>query len=887
MSVQINRPDYTPEQQTRLNTLLNGITDNNERERIISAFNEGLSSVKNVEGTNVNKTEQTQKTGDIAPTKGLQVEYTKKEGATSTSTTTFKLDDFIASSGLEATKKEELARAFEAEGLAINKETGDVTYDKTKYDTAINKFMKANRLSYLTVENGADVTGKLVAKGAIKSAGNGEYVINGKEGQKIVDETIPKDPDKKPVTTMEVKPVKLNTKVTTTTVDESESVVVAKDLKHNRAGRKETRKNYETALKEWADKPENEFTMNMSIAEYKYGKKIDKKIAELSKEYNNKKSDVELFEDYVSNYATKDDKIALGQAFARAEKASDEDLLKAYRNGIKDKNNFKENLDDPADKKNAVIYYALQNGKFNKDVLIARMALVDVMPTSDEQKAKDKAEFIKEEAKRQTKAAETRQNKENTVIHFSKAGRKSAEKADKGSATIHTDIGKAGMELVRKAPDNFCVEGTESDHDNIPPKIVGYEKNGKPIYKYYKFSQEKFIEFCDKACNSATAKEDANFGKDNNLTLNEGRDVMKAQVLLDRDGNPRSIEQLLGNKNGSVGNGELNKLRHIIESSSNSIDKNPTNAKRALNFFENMAAGAGIGAITGGLGTLAAGAVNIAGETASRMIGFSGVTDGQTIHDRTTFEYNIDGEKYSKVVDKYINVDGQKYSGEVEATGQKYADKGNNHLKTAANAALFGGIAGGVTGAVNMGKIHAKGKRFDGIVNLNNKIENHDTVDSSLSLEIPKFVTTEERSVETKPQDIQNFTYKIKVSHPKGTNYNLAEDRLSIVKKMYGIQDAATANKVLEYIMTKVNGYKKNPYKTNYAANLTYHFPSEIPAGMIDGIATDLVGQDPNKLGGFDRNKIILSPGGRNGANGRENKLNKPGRKVTAKIVTR
>lgn len=854
-----------------------------------STTDAGLKSVGvfNVEGAGgVKKTEASDNT---APAKGLGVEHSvtqAKDGVKEEKTVTFKLDDFVKQSGVTEDKRAELVQEFEAAGLAIDKEKGVVTYDRTKYETAIAKFAKNNRLSYLsTNEDGKAIADKLVKDGNVKVGENGEYIINGADGKKAVDEAFPTQ-TQAPVETRVNKSVKINTKVTTTTVEESEPVTVAPNLKHNRAGRKETRKRYEAALRDWANKPENEFTMNMSIAEYKYGKKIDKKIAELSKEYNNKKSDVELLKDYVNNYATEDDKTALGKAFARAEKASDEDLLKAYRNGIKDKNNFKENLDDPADRKNAVIYYALQNGKFNKDVLIARMALVDVMPTSDEQKAKDKAEFIKEEAKRQTKAAETRQNKENTVIHFSKAGRKSAEKADKGSATIHTDIGKAGMELVRKAPDNFCVEGTESDHDNIPPKIVGY-KDGKPIYKYYKFSQEKFIEFCDKACNSATAKEDANFGKDNNLTLNEGRDVMKAQVLLDRDGNPRSIEQLLGNKNGSVGNGELNKLRHIIESSSNSIDKNPTNAKRALNFFENMAAGAGIGAITGGLGTLAAGAVNIAGETASRMIGFSGVTDGQTIHDRTTFEYNIDGEKYSKVVDKYINVDGQKYSGEVEATGQKYADKGNNHLKTAANAALFGGIAGGVTGAVNMGKIHAKGKRFDGIVNLNNKIENHDTVDSSLSLEIPKFVTTEERSVETKPQDIQNFTYKIKVSHPKGTNYNLAEDRLSIVKKMYGIQDAATANKVLEYIMTKVNGYKKNPYKTNYAANLTYHFPSEIPAGMIDGIATDLVGQDPNKLSGFDRNKIILSPGGRNGANGSENKLNKPGRKVTAKIVTR
>ena len=899
----------------------------------------GVFSAANVEGAGGVK--ETKTLDSATPAKGLGVEHSAakaKEGVKEEKTVTFKLDDFVKQSGLAEDKRAELVKEFEAAGLSIDKEKGIVTYDKTKYDTAITKFAKNNRLSYLsTNEDGKAIADKLAEDGKITLNEDGGYVINGAEGKKAVDEAFPTQ-TQAPVETRENKSVKINTEVTTTTTEESEPVKVADDLKHNRAGRKQARKDYEAALTEWVKDPENQPTMNMSIALNKYGKDVAKRAAKIAKEYNNKKSDIDLLRDYFMGveqdknkkdpYATLDDKAELGKILKMAQEAPEEELLAAFQAGTKGKGIVKD-LSDPVDKKNAVLYYALQHGKFDRNVLINRMAIIDVMGgRSEKQVAKDKKEFIEDEAKRQAKAAETKQNVENTRVHFSKEARKAAAKAETNSAIEHTDIGKVGRELVMKDPGRFCTEGTAADCD--------FEKNGK----YYKFDEGKFRDFCKAACEGSADKLGGDFGEDGNLTLREGRETLMAKEFRDEKGlTPRSIEQLIGNSNGKVSNGELNKFRHLVEKAGYSVDTNSTNVKRALHVMKGVGLGAALGFATAGLGTLAAGAVNLAGETASQFVQykgrtadqtftgrtadqtFTGRTDDQTlfgttadrtIHDRTTFNYTDNGETFTKVVNKDIFVKGQdwsvtapgqkwsvtapgqeysvtapgqEYSGQVEAEGQKWEGRGNKHLKAAINAAIFGGIGGGVNNALSMGKVHAKGRSFDGIVNLNKKKEKTETENKEQTLDIPQFVTREEREVQTPDKNIDNFTYKIKVSHKKGTNYNLAEDRLSIVKKMYNIQDDATANKVLEYVMTQINGYKSNPYKLNYAGDLTYHFPSEIPAGMIAGIDDTIIGTDPNTIGGFDRNQIPL--GGKNGKNASEANLRKKGFIARANVITR
>ena len=941
----------------------------------------GVFSAASVEGAGGVK--ETKTLDSATPAKGLGVEHSAakaKEGVKEEKTVTFKLDDFVKQSGLAEDKRAELVKEFEAAGLSIDKEKGIVTYDKTKYDTAITKFAKNNRLSYLsTNEDGKAIADKLAEDGKITLNEDGGYVINGAEGKKAVDEAFPTQ-TQAPVETRENKSVKINTEVTTTTTEESEPVKVADDLKHNRAGRKQARKDYEAALTEWVKDPENQSTMNISIARNKYEKKISKQMGKIEKECKTKE---EIVQKYLKEYATDEEKVFFNTLLNEAVKDEDA-LLEAYKRGTGDGRATFEGDTGAAKKKIAAYLRITEDPNFDSNVILERMAVVDVLgKRSEKQVAKDKKEFIQDEAKRQAKAAETKQNIDNTRVHFSKAERKEAAKGEENSAIEHTDIGKAGRKLVMECPDEFCTKGTKNDCD--------FEVNGK----YYKFSETKFKDFCDKATDSRTLDNETqeSFAKDGNLTLNEGRQGWMSQTLITKDGKRRSIEEIIGNDNGRVGNGELDKLRHLVEKGGNSVDTNSTKVKRALHILKGVGIGGALGFGTAYAASWLAGAVNLAGETASQFVQYKGRTDDRiytgktadrtftgrtedqtfsgrtadqtftgrtadqtftgrtddqtlfgttadrTIHDRTTFNYTDNGETFTKVVNKDIFVkgqdwsvvapgqdwsvvapgqewsvtapgqewsvtapgqewsvtaegqewsvtaEGQEYSGQVEAEGQKWEGRGNKHLKTAINAAIFGGIGGGVNNALSMGKVHAKGRSFDGIVNLNKKKEKTETENKEQTLDIPQFVTREEREVQTPDKNIDNFTYKIKVSHKKGTNYNLAEDRLSIVKKMYNIQDDATANKVLEYVMTQINGYKSNPYKLNYAGDLTYHFPSEIPAGMIAGIDDTIIGTDPNTIGGFDRNQIPL--GGKNGKNASEANLRKKGFIARANVITR
>ena len=228
--------------------------------------------------------------------------------------------------------KAELVKEFEAAGLSIDKEKGIVTYDKTKYDTAITKFAKNNRLSYLsTNEDGKAIADKLAKDGKITLNEDGGYVINGAEGKKAVDEAFPTQ-TQAPVETRENKSVKINTEVTTTTTEESEPVKVADDLKHNRAGRKQARKDYEAALTEWVKDPENQSTMNISIARNKYEKKISKQMGKIEKECKTKE---EIVQKYLKEYATDEEKVFFNTLLNEAVKDEDA-LLEAYKRGTGD-----------------------------------------------------------------------------------------------------------------------------------------------------------------------------------------------------------------------------------------------------------------------------------------------------------------------------------------------------------------------------------------------------------------------------------------------------------------------------------------------------------------------------------------------------------------------
>ena len=265
------------------------------------------------------------------------------------------------------------------------------------------------------------------------------------------------------------------------------------------------------------------------------------------------------------------------------------------------------------------------------------------------------------------------------------------------------------------------------------------------------------------ACDPESAtEEDKMLLKNYNMTLQEGRNGLEMKLPIN-DGTMREIREIIGNDNGVTDNRELNAWRDMVESAGYSVDRNTTAGKRLLHVLKNAGIGYGVGFLTGGLGSLLGGALQYAGQTAAQTVGYSGktgsqtvsgTTAGQTIHDSTTVNFNFNGENFSQTVNKDIyvegqnwsaTVDGQEYSGKVNVDGQHYGGSMQNHLDTANNAGILGGIGGLVHGAATVRGVNAKGRNTDDIFDLTRLVSDSDTEAKNLSIELPQYTTVETR----------------------------------------------------------------------------------------------------------------------------------------------
>ncbi len=683
--------------------------------------------------------EQPQGTQPPAPVKGAELERTTKPedkgvvAKTQTQTTTLEsLTSAMTKAGFKLDEKAvaELKAQLVAAGIPVD-ESGniDTSSQETiqKLNTTLAQFAQSKQETQLKFEESTDqkFIDKMVAEGSIRKNEDGTYTVLDKTKAETALNHVEQEPTAEPQPPVELA---IDAETTTETTRREHSVEVEDNLKHNRAGRKKAEGDFKAALTDWAADPENEDIMNYSIAQNKYSKKIQKQMKKIQKETNNSPS--EILQKYYSNYATEDEKLALAQAFSEVSTNEDE-LLKTYRRVTGDKKATFDGETGERKRKLAALMTVAEDPNFDTSMLTERMAAIDVLGgRSAKRIEKDKKEFIADEAKRQTKAAETRQNVENTEVHFSKEQRKAGKKDD--PTKEHTDIGKIGRKLVAECPEEFCDAGTPADHDLVV--------NGK----YYKFSEAKWKAFAADVCDSRGLDDrtQEGFDEDGNLTLKEGRNAWLSKTLITKDGQARTLEQIIGNKNGKVGNRELNELRDMIKSSGYSVDRNKTGAKR----FGRVMAYLGIGAASGGLGALGGsligGAVSVAGNAA-----YSGVTADRTIHDSTTFKYNNNGEEFTQRVNKDIHVDGQEYSGEAA-----YRDKGQHHWRTAGYSSALGALGGAITGLTTMGKVHAKGRNFDGIVRLTKDTTEETTEPSKIKLTIPQSKTVTVRSGEITEQ---------------------------------------------------------------------------------------------------------------------------------------
>lgn len=814
MSVQINntgKTSFTPEEQVELQKRLSAAKSQQDKQAIFEAYKKEVGIVDNTTAVSGNEPVQRAKAAE-KPVMGTAVEktanQTPKGEVVGQPVKSYSVSSsmLIERMGLtdDNLKAEFMKFLDEQKNLSLD-EDGNINFDnanKTALNDALKAFAEQHKANFVNpkadkyiqfTENSApEVINKLGQDGAIgeKPVSDGRYAVKKEEAlQAVLDKQIGETTYEK----SDARSASIEAGLTTTTTTRENVLDVPADLRENRKGRKQLE---EKAEKEYAKlaanaDPELRNAIDLYVAERKYNKKIDKKMADMleykttiggTKEKKIQRDDADIIQMYINKYANVKDKDKLNTLVDNIQNSTNAEDQRQIMDALKDSNvigipdNF-DQLTPELKKKGALISMAKACG-YDADTLLRLMATSDVMKdrTPDEI-AKDDEYFAKEQSKDYVKNQQAIQDIGNTTVHFSKSARKDASE----DGTIHTDIGKKGRALVKACPEMLCDDITKQ----IDPKqfkedeVNGYFKiniDGKN--KYFKFSQDKWKTFMGICCDPSRTtdaemkvlfgddkKAKETFLKDLNMTLQEGRSVLEMKLPSPYgETGTLKFENIIGNTNDKIGNRELNSLRDMVDSAGYSLDRNTTAGKRLLHVLKNAGLGAAIGFSMGGLGSLLSGALEVAGTTASQFVPYSGKTDDRVIsgttedriiHDKTTFKYEVNGEEYSKTVNKEIKVEGQdwstkvegqKYSGEVEAKGQKYSGSDKNHLENAKNAGILGAIGGAVTGLTSMGKVHERGRNMDDVFALTKDVSNTESGNETLSLEIPQFTTVETRS---------------------------------------------------------------------------------------------------------------------------------------------
>lgn len=794
MSVQINNTGktvFTPEQQLELQKRLSSAKSKEEAKAIFDAYKKEVGLVENTGAVNNSKpVKNSNNVDNKKPIPGTVVEQNKvddKNIISKVSTTSFSVDNLIAQLKLDPSIKGEFLAALEKNGIKADKE-GNISFskdNKAQLEKAISQYIATKQTTTVEFDKATDpeFINRLIKDGAIKKQEDGSYSVL--DNQKLQGYLTKEEqaPTSQPTAPTEIS---LDAKTETTTVKKENAVDVPDDLRNNKGSRKQLEKDYEAVLEKWVKDPENEDTIKYSLAQDKYNKKISKQMDKINEECRRPE---EVLQKYYNEYATEEEKKFIDAQLENAKK-DEKGLLEAYNRAMGGDEQARIKAFDSDTRKNIAAYLKISEGdNFNPAILVERMAVSDIMDNrSAEQIEKDKKDFIKAEAERQVRKDEAIQNLANTRVHFSKDDKKEAEKNETNSAIQHNDIGDNGRKLVNECPDEFCdrVDNPDEADAGIEPIKTKDPKTGEEKTVYFKFNEQKWKDYFLNASDSRHLDDESqeNYIQEANMTLKEGRKGAARATLITRDGTRRSFEELIGNDNGKVGNRDLNRFRDLAKTTGVSVDVNRTAGKRALHVLKDAGIGAALGFATGGLGSLAAGAVNIAGQTAAQAVTLTGAT---TLKGPATLtgDVSLTGPASLEYSDNVITTDyyhdaagtmavehnthitgtttgdvtltGQaSVTGDVsltgdatltgEAQGQHYSGSGNNHWKTAGNAAALGALGGLATGAMTAGGVHAKGKNFDGVVNLTKEVEDTETKDTKLSLNIPKSKTITIRS---------------------------------------------------------------------------------------------------------------------------------------------
>lgn len=805
MSVQINntgKTTFTPEEQLELKKRLSAANSQQEKQAIFDAYKKEVGLVENptpvsgnepvdraraaerpVMGTAVEKTGARPVKGEVIgePVKSYSVPSSmliERMGLT---------DDNL--------KAEFVKFLGEQKNLSLDKD-GNISFDnanKTALNDALKAFAEQHKENFVdpnaekyvqfTEDSAPEIIDKLGKDGSIAESPVSErrYAVKNEETllstlDNKVGETTYENADARPAT--------VEADLTTTTTTKENILDVPANLRESRKARNQLE---DDAKKEYAKMastadPAKRDAIDLYVAERKYHKQIDKKMADML-EYKTtiggtklkkiQRDDADIVQMYINKYAEPKDRDKLNTLVNDIQNSTNAEDQKIIMDALKDSNvigipdNY-EQLTPELKKKGALISMAKASG-YDPNTLLRLMATSEVMSDrTPEEVAKDDKYFAKEQAKDYVKNQQVQQDVPNTTVHFSKSARKDAPEDGK----IHTDIGKKGRALVKACPTMLCDEITDPSQFKLDEDNGYFKANIDGKDRYFKFSQDKWKTFMGICCdpsratdaemevlfgNDKNAKE--NFLKDLNMTLQEGRSILEMKLPSPYgETGTLKFENIIGNSNNKIGNRELNSLRDMVESGGYSVDKNTTTGKRLLHVLKNAGLGAALGAATGGLGSLLSGALEVAGTTDPQYVSYSGKTADRVIHDATTFKYEINGEEFSKTVNKNITVEGQEYSGQVKAEGQKYSGSDNNYLDNAKNAGILGAIGGAATGLASMGGVHERGRNVDDVFALTKEVSNTEQSEEKLALEIPQYTSVETRSCQMEVgQDVEAF----------------------------------------------------------------------------------------------------------------------------------
>lgn len=569
---------------------------------------------------------------------------------------------------------------------------------------------------------------------------------------------------------------KLDLEFVTKTETEADNVAVPEGLANNRKARKDLRNKYEAKLKEWAQ--ENPDLKDEALANMKYGKQVDKRMAKMTKGKKGLQDPTEICKKYFDSYATQEQKLLYATAKKEIAKMSPEELAALYNDSVDVYNAQKGEKEQALPKLTENDFKAIKGdpysqAKINQKIeaitpmilaqsvgstpngLLRKMAIHDVLAdrtkycqTEAERQqvlADDDQYFLKHMSKREVEAKVAEQNIQNTTAHWNKAGKISGENNKQNANEIHTDIGKHGRELVQAYPERFgtriyekpgqkLIEGKDYDYADPVKDKNGKpvtDKDGKPIIAYFQFDSKAWSSYWR---TTADSREDLlKYAEDNHITLQEARKQMLSKDgEFNANGRRLSAENILGNGNQKVGYKELKRYRNCAKTAGVPTDKDYSNWKATGHVFKDGLTGATISFLTAGLGDklskYAEIAVQVGGET--YMVKGTG-----------TGSYTVDETQWVKTTDHYIDEFGQtdvthetpvRFYKEGTVTvdtetpfttpeGEKTAKPKSRTLKTATGAAAVGGAMGLLRGLATMSKVQDQGTYWDGVINLDKK----------------------------------------------------------------------------------------------------------------------------------------------------------------------